>query len=77
MAVSNLDAIKEAIAELPSDEKLSLAAWLNLQDCDDWDREMMRDFSAGGAGHRLVDAVKTDIRAGKYSPMPDAGNASE
>jgi hypothetical protein len=35
-----LEAIKEAIAELPNSEKTSLAKWLNEQDAADWDRQM-------------------------------------
>ena len=34
----NVEAIKEAIAGLPEDDKLSLAAWLNLQTMDEWDK---------------------------------------
>ena len=42
-----LEAIKEAIAELPADERNALAAWLTAQDSDEWDRQMAKDFSSG------------------------------
>ena len=66
-----LDAIKEAIAELPTKKKAALAAWLSEQEMDEWDREMKKDFSPGGRGMRLVEKVKADIRAGKFRPMDE------
>ena len=68
----NLEAIKEAITDLPRDEKSRLAAWLLQQDMDDWDGQMQRDFSPGGRGAALVKKVKEDIAAGRFKPM-DAG----
>jgi len=62
-----LQALKEAIAGLPADEKTALASWLNQQEMDG-DRQMQTDFSQGGAGTPLVERVKNDIRAGKFSP---------
>jgi hypothetical protein len=44
MSVLTVEAIKEAIAALPEKDQQSLAAWLNLQTMDDWDRQMQRDF---------------------------------
>lgn len=67
-----VEAIKEAIADLSDEQKLALAAWLNEQTMDEWDRQMQRDFSAGGRGYHLVDKVKADVRAGKFRPMPAA-----
>ena len=43
-----VDAIKDAIARLPEHERHSLAAWINGLDYDDWDKEMVADFSPGG-----------------------------
>ena len=45
-----LEALKQAIAELPEEEKSALAAWLNEQEMDQWDRQMRGDFCrvAGG-----------------------------
>ena len=53
-----VEAIKEAIAGLPEDERHSLAAWLNELDYDEWDKEMVKDFSPGGRGYALVEKVK-------------------
>jgi len=66
-----VDAIKEAIAQLPEYERHSLAAWLNEFDYDDWDRQMVEDFSPGGRGTGLVEKVKRDIAQGKAVPLED------
>ncbi len=66
-----LEALKQAIAELPAEEKAALATWLNEQEMDEWDRRMQKDFSPGGRGMRLVKKVKADIRAGKFRPMDE------
>jgi hypothetical protein len=66
-----VDAIKEAISRLPDDERHSLAAWLNDLNYDDWDREMITDFSAGGRGMALVEAIKDEIAQGKAVPFEE------
>ncbi len=65
-----LEALKEAIAELPREEKTALASWLNEQEMDAWDRQMQQDFSPGGGGAHVVDQVKAAVRAGKFRPLP-------
>ncbi len=42
-----LEAIKEAITELPDAERISLIDWLNRQDANTWDRQIEADFSEG------------------------------
>jgi hypothetical protein len=71
MSASTVEAIKEAIAALPDDDKVRLAAWLNLQTMDEWDKEMLRDFSPSGRGYHLVEKVKAEIHSGKFRPMAD------
>ena len=66
-----VETLKEAIIELPEEERHSLAAWLNGLDDDDWDREMARDFSPGGRGAHLVEKVKREIAEGKARPMQE------
>jgi hypothetical protein len=61
-----LEALKQAFAELPDEEKAALATWLNEQEIDEWDRQMQEDFSPGGRGIHVVDKVKADIRAGQF-----------
>jgi hypothetical protein len=64
-----VEAIKEAIAQLPEYERHSLAAWLNELDYDDWDKQMVVDFSAGGRGMTLVEVIKREIALGKSAPF--------
>ncbi|HEY7391178.1 MAG TPA: hypothetical protein VH640_21865 [Bryobacteraceae bacterium] len=66
-----VEAIKEAITRLPQDERHALAAWLNDLDYDDWDREMVEDFSPGGRGMELVEKIKRDIADGKALPFEE------
>lgn len=60
-----VEGIKEVIAELPQHERYLLAAWLNELEYDEWDRQMVRDFSPGGRGQVLVERVKREIAEGK------------
>ena len=57
-----IEAVKQAIAELPSEQKTSLTAWLVRQDMDDWDRQIEQDFSPGGAGVAVLEEGKADAR---------------
>ena len=66
-----VEAIKEAITKLQEDERHSLAAWLNLLEYDEWDKQMVRDFSRGERGYHLVEKVKRDIAGGKARPMEE------
>ena len=66
-----VEAIKEAIAELPSDEKTSLAAWLLKQDMEEWDKQIEDDFSPGGRGMALLEEAEADIREGRVKPMDE------
>jgi hypothetical protein len=60
-----VEAIKDAISALPEDERHSLASWLNELDYDQWDEQMVKDFSPGGRGMALVENVKREIAEGK------------
>ena len=66
-----VESIKQAIAELPSEQKTSLTAWLVRQDLDDWDRQIEEDFSPGGAGMALLNEAEADIRQGRLKPMDE------
>ncbi|HUI43878.1 MAG TPA: hypothetical protein VL523_18100 [Terriglobia bacterium] len=66
-----IEAIKDAIAELPSDEKTRLAAWLVQQDFKEWDRQIEEDFSAGGRGMALLEEAEADIREGRVKPLDE------
>jgi hypothetical protein len=70
-----VQAIKAAINKLSGDERHSLALWLNELDYDEWDKEMVKDFSIGGRGHHLVEKIKRDIAEGKARPMEEGFKA--
>lgn len=67
----SVEAIKEAIAGLPEEERHALAVWLNELDYDEWDKEMVKDFSPDGRGYHLVEKVKRDIAEGKARPIDE------
>jgi hypothetical protein len=70
-----IEAIKEAIAELPEAEKVSLADWLNAQANAAWDRQISADFSEGGAGDALIAEWDAEIASGKSIPLDEFLNA--
>jgi len=71
-----VEAIKQAIADLPENERRSLAAWLHEFDYDDWDREMAKDFSTGGRGMGLVEKVRRDVASGRAVPFDEGRTVS-
>lgn len=64
MTTLTIETIKDAISRLPEEDKVSLAAWLNAQTMDSWDRQMQRDFSAGGKGMKFLEQVNQEIESG-------------
>ncbi len=66
-----VESIKEAIAELPADEKTSLMAWLLQQDMEEWDKQIEEDFSPGGRGMALLEEAEADVQAGRVKPMDE------
>ena len=65
----DLSEIQQAIELLPSEQQTKLAAWLSERDHAQWDCEIEKDFSAGGAGMKLLDHVRAEIDRGRSSPM--------
>jgi hypothetical protein len=59
-----LEAIKQAITELPEQERTSLVAWLTEEDARAWDKQIEDDFSEGGAGMALLETWDAEIKAG-------------
>lgn len=66
-----IQAIKEAIEELPPRAKTRLAAWILRRDRKEWDRQIERDFSPGGRGMALLEVAEADIRKGKTRPLDE------
>ncbi len=67
-----VEAIKDAITELKQEERQSLATWLNGLDLDEWDQQMLRDFSSDGRGMALVRKVRQQIAEGQSLPFGQA-----
>ena len=61
--------IKEAISTLSEDERHSLTAWLNELEYDEWDRQMVEDFSPGGRGMPLVEEIERRAAEGNAVPL--------
>ena len=72
-----LEAIKEAIEQLPEPDRRKLADWFDELEEQAWDAEMERDFSPGGRGHHLVEKINREIDEGKFTPMQDGLRARE
>jgi hypothetical protein len=64
----DLAEIQHAIEELPKDQQAALAAWIAERDQVEWEVEIERDFSPGGAGGALIEEMKADAHAGKFRP---------
>jgi hypothetical protein len=67
----DLAEIQQAIEELPKDQQSTLAAWLIERGQAEWDAEIERDFSPGGAGIGLIEEMKVDARAGRFKPFEE------
>lgn len=67
----------EAISELSAQDRQCLAAWLHELDYDDWDWQMVTDFSPGGRGQALLDRIRREIAAGQATRFDDGLPANE
>jgi len=66
-----LPEIQQAIEELPEEEQTALTTWLAGRDRARWDAELERDFSPGGAGMKLLDRVRNQVRRGQSRPFSE------
>ena len=66
-----LEAIKQAITELPEQERTSLVAWLNEEDARAWDKQIEDDFSESGAGMALLETWDAEIKTGRSVPLEE------
>jgi hypothetical protein len=66
-----IEAIKEAIEELPPRAKTRLAAWILRRDREEWDHQVQEDFSPGGRGTALLQEAEADIRKGRARPLDE------
>ncbi len=67
----DLNEIQHAIEELPEDQQVTLAAWLDRRTALIWDRQIEQDFSPGGEGMELLSRVKEQVQAGLSRPLSE------
>jgi hypothetical protein len=67
----SLAEIQSAIEALPAEQQAALLDWLADRDRRQWDTELERDFSAGGAGMNLLEQVKERVRRSESLPMDE------
>jgi hypothetical protein len=72
-----IEAIKNAIAALPVEERHSLVSWLNELEYDSWDKQMDKDFSPGGRGMALIEKVKLEIAEGSTITLQEGRNLAK
>ena len=61
--------IQHAIEALSPEQQMTLLDWLAERDRREWDAQIERDFSPGGAGMSLLDRVRGEVRRGGAVPM--------
>ena len=60
-----LQAIKEAIGQLPEAEKRELAQWFEEAEEAAWDRQIEHDFRPGGRGDRVLFEIRKEVEEGR------------
>ena len=53
--------IKDAIEQLPGEDRTALASWLADLERKEWDDQIRHDFSPGGPGLALLEEVDAQI----------------
>jgi hypothetical protein len=61
--------VQQTIERLSEEDQAALVAWLERRDREAWDRQITRDFSAGGAGMPLLEQVDAEIEKGNFKPL--------
>jgi hypothetical protein len=61
--------IQHAIEALSPEQQMTLLDWLAERDRREWDAQIERDFSPGGAGMNLLERVREEVRRGGSVPI--------
>jgi hypothetical protein len=69
--VEEIAAQVKALREEERDEFLSWLADFELQQLDDWDREIARDSQPGGRLDRVIARGRKDIADGRTKPLDE------
>ncbi len=67
--MKSLREIQTEIGALTVEERAALLDWLLHADRQAWDEQIRGDFSASGAGMKLLDDVDGQIRTGNFRLM--------
>ena len=67
--MTGLREIQAAISELGPDGREALLAWLIEADRKAWNKEIVRDFSEGGAGMKLLAEIDEQIDQADFRPL--------
>jgi hypothetical protein len=70
-----VEAIQAAIKELPEPDRRKRVDWIEELEEQAWDKEIEKDFSAGGRGISLLEQVNREIAEGKASPLEEGFTA--
>ena len=65
----SLAEIKNAVEKLSPDQLTELASFIHQRENAAWDRQIDADFAEGGRLRPLLDEVRDDIRAGRFSDL--------
>ena len=66
-----VEAIKEAIEQLPAEDQTRLAMWLSERDWNAWDEQIERDFSPAGRGAPWLAELEREIAEGATHPIEE------
>lgn len=66
-----VEAVKEAILHLSETERGQVATWLSEFMEDEWDRQMIADFSPGGRGEHLAAIIEAEIASGNTTSLQE------
>jgi hypothetical protein len=61
--------LKDAIEQLPGEDRTALASWLADLEREDWDDQIRHDFSPGGPGLGLLEEVDAQIDRGNFKKL--------
>ncbi len=61
--------IQHEIEGLSPEQQAALLDWLAQRDRREWDAQIERDFTPGGAGMNLLEQVRAQVRRGESVPM--------
>ena len=61
--------LKDAIEQLPGEDRTALASWLADLEREEWDDQIRHDFSSGGPGLALLEEVDAQIDRGNFKKL--------